>query len=228
MTRPWLTWRLHLLKLGRSPTKPPRVPRYLLIPYTVYFIWVQCSVDLRGPALVKALGFEQDSLVALFTHSKHSMFIQMQFRGLSEVLLSGRGPVLIKVFNARVEALVCLGGGRQEVDTQSTKRPSAGRMDLPSFLHDKSAPAYQPYTFSLLSWSPILLPSLCFPPATCVRLMLCNKFQKASLGGSTTGNRPIYWCTGLKGEPERTCFCWVFFFKRIVLTLHSVMFSIWY
>ncbi len=40
-----------------------------------------------------------------------------------------------------------------------------------------------PLTFSLLSWLPILLPPICFSPRTCVKLMLCNKFQSPNLGG---------------------------------------------
>lgn len=66
----------------------------------------------------------------------------MQSWGLSEVPLSDQDPALIKVFDARAEALVWVSvfvcGDPEH------KCPSAGRMDLPSFLQDKSTPACHP------------------------------------------------------------------------------------
>lgn len=151
------------------------------------------------------------------------MFIQMRVHGLSEEPLSGRDPPLIKAFNARAEALVWVGGDSEH------KSPSVGRMDLLSYLRDKNAaPNCHPSNIQFTQLAPNPVTSPLFSPRTCVKLMLCNKFQRPNLGGSTTGNRPIYWRTDLKCESKTDAetisvfFFWLREVQRQINTSHNL------
>lgn len=82
--------------------------------------------------------------------------------------------------------------------------PSVNRMDPPwlvgagtsvglSFLPSHTAPST---TFTQLVTT--LVARALFSHSNMCYLMLCNKFSKARLAGSTTGNRAIYWFIGSK------------------------------
>lgn len=150
----------------------------------------------------------------------------MRVHGLSEEPHSGRDPPLIKAFNARAEALVWVGGDSEH------KSPSVGRMDLLSYLRDKNAPNCHPSNIQFTQLAPNPVTSPLFSPRTCVKLMLCNKFQRPDLGGSITGNRPIYWRTDLKCESKTdakpiSVFSAYAKVQRQINTSHNLTHTLW-
>ncbi len=147
---------------------------------------------------------EQNSFVALFTHSSLAMFIQMRFHVGSGVR---RSPILkpkmccwskasaleqrhlfwLFFFSMGIQGniSICWPHGSTLVDAGT----SVGLSSLPSHTAPSS-------TFTQLVTTPAARTLFSHSNMCC--LMLCNKFQKARLAGSTTGNRAIYWFIGSK------------------------------
>ncbi len=101
----------------------------------------------------------------------------MRVHGLSEEPLSGRDPPLIKALMQEQRHLF------GSVGTRSTHLHLLAVWTFSVTSGTRTLRTAIPLTFSLLSWLPILLPPICFSPRTCVKLMLCNKFQSPNLGG---------------------------------------------
>lgn len=132
--------------------------------YSVYVIWVQCSVELGGPAFGQRSGYSNKILLLHCSHIPRRPCLYrcnpeayLRCRSLAEILRRS------KCFMQEQRHL--FGSVFLSVGTQSTNAHLLAVWIFLAFSRTRALRLATPTTLSLLSCSPILLPSLCFPPS---------------------------------------------------------------